>query len=147
MQTQCNYPNDNVNICKTCNKALKQSTVPKFATLENIGTNNHLQHVKCLSQLKERLVFLRISFAQIWEPGHGRSQMDPIGSIKNVPVNLNFVQKALPLSLNNTLAIVVSLKRRLKYKSVFQKGMVRPNIIMQALHELAETTLYRSKNV
>ena len=140
--TKCNYPDDSANICKTCDKSLTKSTLPKFATPENIQTNSPLEHIKVLSQLEERLVSLRIAFAQIWELGHKRSQLGLTRSIINVPVNLNIVQKDLLLSLNNTSTILVSLKQRLEYKSVFQKGMVRPNIIIQALFEFAQTTLY-----
>ncbi|XP_059077054.1 uncharacterized protein LOC131876217 [Cryptomeria japonica] len=110
-------------------------------------TNKPLQYVQILTQLEERLVSLRIAFAQIWELGYKRSQMGLTGSIINVPVNMNIIQKALPQSVSNTSTIAVSLKRRLEYKNAFQTGMVRPNMVMQALDQLTKTTLYIMENV
>ena len=134
-------------ICRNCHVTLKHSTLPKYATPQNIRMNNALQYVYQLTQLEECLVSLRIAFAQIWELGYKRSQVGLTGSIINVPVDTNVVQRALPLSTNNTTTIAVSLKRRLEYKNAFQKGMVRPTLVMQALQELTTTTLYKMQDV
>ena len=100
-----------------------------------------------LTQLEEQLVSLRIAFAHIWELGFKRSQIGLTGSIINVPVDMNIVQRALPQSINNTQTLDVSLKRCLKYKNAFQKGMVCPNVIMQALTQLTRTPLYKMHEV
>ena len=42
-----------------------------------------------LTQLEEHLVSLQITFAQIWELRHKRSQVGLTGSIINVPVDTN----------------------------------------------------------
>lgn len=47
--TKCNYLDNSGNICKTCDKSLKKSTLAKFATPENNQTNTPLNHVKLLS--------------------------------------------------------------------------------------------------
>lgn len=109
--------------------------------------NKPMQDVQMLTQLEERLLSLRIAFAQIWELGHRRSQVGLTGSIINVPVDTNVIQRALPLPTTSTTTIAVSLKRRLEYKNAFQKGMVRPNIIMQALQELIKKILYKMEHV
>lgn len=41
----------------------------------------------------------------------------------------------------------VFFKRRLKYKSTYVSGNVRPNIVMMALQDLIETPLYKDLNV
>ena len=83
----------------------------------------------------------------IWKLGQKNLQLGLTSSILNVLVNIHTVQSVLSLSLSNTSTIVVSLKRRLEYKNAFQKGMVRPNIVMHALLDLTKTTLYKMKNV
>ncbi|XP_059070801.1 uncharacterized protein LOC131860407 [Cryptomeria japonica] len=60
---------------------------------------------------------------------------------------MDIIQTALPQSTDSTTTIAVSLKRRLEYKNAFQKGMVRPNLIMQALFQLSSTPLYKLQNV
>jgi hypothetical protein len=59
-------------------------------------------------------VSLRIAFAQIRPWGYKRPQMGLTGSIINVHVQLDVVQKALPQFINNTITIVVALKRRVR---------------------------------
>lgn len=100
-------------ICRICFTNLKQSKLPKYATPSNIRTNKPLHYVQNLSLLEERLVSLRIAFAQIWELGYKRSQIGLTSSIINVPVNMNIIQKALSQPINSTPMIVVYLKRRL----------------------------------
>jgi hypothetical protein len=64
-----------------------------------------------LSELEERLVSLRIAFAQIRQWGYKQSQMGLTGSIINVHVHMDIVQKALPQSMDETMTIAVALKR------------------------------------
>jgi hypothetical protein len=64
-----------------------------------------------------------------------------------VPVQLDVVQKALPQFINNTITIVVALKRRLRYKNVYQTGKVRVHVVMKALKELCSRALYKAENI
>jgi hypothetical protein len=64
-----------------------------------------------LSELEERLVSLRIAFAQLRQWGYKRSQMGLTGSIINVHVHIDIVQKTLPHFVNETTTITVALKR------------------------------------
>ena len=52
-------------ICVSCKRALENGKLPQFATPEHIRSNKPLPLVGTLSELEERLVSLRISFAQI----------------------------------------------------------------------------------
>jgi hypothetical protein len=98
-------------------------------------------------ELEERLVYLRIAFAQIRPWGYKLPQMGLTGSIINVHVQLDVVQKALPQFINNTITIIVALKRCLQYKNVYQIGKVRVHAIMKALKELCSRTLYKAENI
>ena len=73
-------------ICRSCKTTLANAKLPRFATPEQIRRNKPLQTVTTLSELEERLVALRIPFAQIRQCGNKRSQMGLTGSIINVPV-------------------------------------------------------------
>jgi exonuclease III len=134
-------------ICLPCKRAIENGKLPKFATPEQIRRNMPLPMVKELSELEERLVSLRIAFAQIRQWGYKRSQMGLTGSIINVPVHMDVVQKALPQFMDETLTIAVALKRRLHYKNAYQTGKVRVNIVMRALKELCSRSLYKDENI
>jgi hypothetical protein len=69
------------------------------------------------------------------------------GSIINVPVHMDVVQKSLPQFMNETMTIAVALKRRLQYKNAYQTGKVCVNIVMRALKELCSRTLYKAENI
>jgi hypothetical protein len=69
------------------------------------------------------------------------------GSIINVPVQLDVVQKSLPQFISDTLTIVVALKRRLQYKNAYQTGKVRVHVVMKALKELCSRALYKAQNI
>jgi hypothetical protein len=92
-------------------------------------------------------VSLRIAFAQIRPWGYKRPQMGLTGSIINVPVQLDVVQKALPQFISETMTIVVALKRRLQYKNAYQTGKVCVHIVMKALKELCSRALYKAHNI
>jgi hypothetical protein len=92
-------------------------------------------------------VSLRIAFAQIRPWGYKRPQMGLTGSIINVHVQLDVVQKALPQFMSETMTIVVALKRRLQYKNAYQTGRVCVHIVMKALKELCSRALYKAQNI
>ena len=48
---------------------------------------------KGILELEERLVSLRISFTKIRQCGYKADQMGLIGSIINVPINMQIIQK------------------------------------------------------
>ena len=68
------------------------------------------------------------------------------GSIINVPVQLDVVQKALPQFISDTMTIVVALKIRLRYKNAYQTGKVHVHVVMKALKELCSRSLYKAEN-
>jgi hypothetical protein len=68
-------------------------------------------------------------------------------SIINVLVQLDVVQKALPQSINNTITIVVALKRRLRYKNAYRTGKVHVYAAMKSLKDLCSRSLYKAENI
>jgi hypothetical protein len=135
------------NICLPCKRSLENGKLPHFATPDQIRCNTPLPDVSTLTELEERLVSLRIAFAQIRPWGYKRPQMGLTGSIINVPVQLDVVQKSLPQFISDTMTIVVALKRRLQYKNAYQTGKVCVHVVMKALKELCSRALYKAQNI
>jgi hypothetical protein len=100
-----------VKVCLPFKRSLENGKLPQFATPDQIRCNTTLADANALAELKERLVSLQIAFAQIRPWGYKRPQMGLTGSIINVSVQLDVVQKALPQSIKNTITIGVALKR------------------------------------
>jgi hypothetical protein len=50
----------------------------------------------------------------------------------NVLVNLDLIQNVLPQLPHDSSIIVVYLKRKLEFKSIYMFRFVRPNIVMKA---------------
>ena len=101
----------NKKICKSCKKEIQNGKLPQFAVSEQIRCNTPLHTVETLSELEERLVSLRIAFAQIRKWGYKRSQMGLVGSIINVHVHMDVIQRELPQFVNETMTIAIALKR------------------------------------
>ena len=85
--------------------------LPQFAIPEHIRCNTHLPIGQQLPELEERLVFKIIAFSQIRKCEYKHVQMGLMGSIINVLVNMDIIQKALPQCINETTTIAISLKR------------------------------------
>ena len=113
----------------------------------NIKHNPQIEIVQLLTSLEERLVSLHIAFAQIRQLGFKISQFGLIGTIINVPVDIDKVQHALPREINDNKTIAVKLKRKLEYENAYAQGNVRPSYVLKALTSLLRTPLYENENV
>ena len=101
-------------ICLPCKRSLENGKLPQFATPDQIRCNTPLPDVSTLTELEERLVSLRIAFAQIRPWGYKWPQMGLTWSIINVHVQLDIVHKSFPQFINDTMTIIVALKRCLQ---------------------------------
>jgi ArsR family metal-binding transcriptional regulator len=63
--------------------------------------------------------------------GYGQYGMH--GSIVNVSTKLNLVQIVLPQLPYDDSSIIVSLKKRKRYKSIYMSGYVCPNMVVKTL--------------
>jgi hypothetical protein len=109
----------NGKICLPCKRSIENGKLPQFATPDQIRCNMPLQYVSSLTELEERLVSLRIAFAQIMLWGYKQPQTGLTESIINVPIQLDVVQKAFPQFIRDTMTIVVALEIHLQYKKVY----------------------------
>ena len=69
------------------------------------------------------------------------------GTIINVHVHMDVIQRALPQFVNETMIIEIALKRWLQYKNAYQTGKVCVKIVMQALKEQCSIHLYKTENI
>jgi len=138
---------DEEKICTTCKRSLENGKLPQLAVPEQIRRNKPLSIVATLSELEERLVSLRIAFAQIRQWGYKRSQMGLTGSIINVPAQMDIIQNSLPQSVNDTTTIAIALKRRLEYKNAYTIGKVRVRKVMKSLKRLCSRYLYKAQKI
>lgn len=97
-------------ICKHYVNVIVHGNLPDYATPWNITRNKKIPLVQNLTSLEERLVSLRIAFAQIRQLGYKRAQYGLNGTIINVPVNFDKVQHAFPRDIEETNTIAVRLK-------------------------------------
>jgi hypothetical protein len=70
--TTHNKPFSSGKVCLPCKRSLENGKLPQFATLDRIRCNTTLEDVSALTELEERLVSLRIAFAQIRPWGYKR---------------------------------------------------------------------------
>jgi hypothetical protein len=102
-------------------------------------TNNQLnfKFVPILHKIEEHLIALHLAFAQIFQlKGYGQYEMH--GSIVNVPKNLDLVQIILPRLPYDDSSILVFLKRKLEYKSMYMLGYVHFNIMIKKFKNFAK---------
>jgi hypothetical protein len=65
----------------------------------------------------------------------------------NVLVNLDLIQNVLPQLPHDSSIIVVYLKRKLEFKSIYMFRFVRPNIVMKAFFYFWKTPFYENANI
>jgi hypothetical protein len=87
-----------------------------------------------------------MTFAQIYQL-NGWGQYGIQGSIVNVLISVDKMQIILPRPTTCESTIVVCIKRKIKYKSLYLSSYVRPRIVMKALHDLCDTPLYKEAKV
>ena len=65
----------------------------------------------------------------------------------NVPVDTFRIQISLPHDINESSTVVVEIKRRLVFKSIFFVGWIGVHNVIKALKWLCKTPLYKLENV
>ena len=131
-------------ICASCKRALENGKLSQFTTPKQIRANRWLPLVATLSKLGKVFVSLRIGFAQMRQWGYKLSRMGLMGSIINVLVHMDIVQKTLPRFKDETTTIAIPLKRKPRYKNSYQMGKVHAYIVMETMKQLCSRDLYKA---
>ena len=133
-------------ICNSCLFNIKQGKVPKLSVINGMKFPQKPAELD-LSNLEERLIFLRIPFMQIRALNSG-GQFSLKGSVVNVPAEIEPTIHALPRLRKKSETIPVKLKRMKEFKHAVTTENIRPLVVMAALRTLLNTSqLYKEANI
>ncbi|OXA48025.1 hypothetical protein Fcan01_17182 [Folsomia candida] len=133
-------------LCGTCHDSLKNSDVPRLCMSNGLYFPPIPHQLQNMTTLEERLVALRLPFAQIRSLGSDR-QYGIRGGVVNVPNDMDIVAKVIPRRFDETSTVQVQLKRRISYKHPYMFQTIRPYKVFHAANYLVRTELYKKENV
>jgi len=124
-------------ICTTCQRHLNKGTTPPQAQVNNMALHEEPAIINELTDFESRLIAKRIPFMKITTLPRGR-QRGIIGSVVNVPSDVDETCNMLPRTPTSAGIIPVKLKRKQEYKSHVYYEHVRPNKVLEAFQWLKE---------
>lgn len=104
------------------------------------------ESIKKLTDLESLCVSTRIPFMKIVPLGCDR-QWGIKSGVVNVPIDVRTTLEAIPARPETNGLIELTLKRRMQYKSHYQKATVRPDVIWKAAVDLCRSPLYVKENI
>ena len=130
-------------ICKSCSIKLKRQQMPCRAVVNNLMVCEIPDELKKLNDLEKHLIALRLPFMKIVNLSSGRisnrfGQKGIKGPLHCVPADVQDTVTSLPRPVDRSLMLRLQLKRRLKYKAVWEEQLVNPNDIREALFLLVK---------
>ena len=123
-----------------------QNYYSNFCVPQKIYRSSIIESIKQLIVLEERMISLRLEFAQIHKL-HNYGKYKLHGSIINVLANIDQTQPLLSRLLKDELIIGIYLKHCLEYKFKYMPRYIRSNMTMMALKDLVNTPLYKKCNI
>ncbi|OXA55077.1 ATP-dependent DNA helicase PIF1 [Folsomia candida] len=133
-------------LCGTCYDSIKNGDVPRLCLSNGLHFPPIPNQLQNMTTLEERLVALRLPFAQIRSLGSDR-QYGIRGGVVNVPNDMDIVAKIIPRRFDETSTVQVQLKRRISYKHPYMFQTIRPYKVFHAANYLVRTELYKKENV
>ena len=128
-------------ICLTCHRHLKKGAIPPQAQVNNMSLPEETCILDDLTDFESRLLAKRIPFMKITALPRGR-QRGILGSVINVPSDVDETCEALPRTPTSAGIIPVKLKRKQEYKSHVFYEHVRPNKVVEAFHWLQVNNIH-----
>ena len=137
------YQPDNIWICKSCSIKLKRQQMPSRAIINNLSVCEIPNELKKLNDLEKHLIALRLPFMKILNLSSGKisnrfGQKGTKGPLHCVPADVKDTVTSLPRPVDKSMMVRLQLKRRLKYKAVWEEQLVNPNDIREALFVLVK---------
>ena len=127
---------DNYYICTTCDKALRNNSVPCQAVANRLNVVELSKSFQDIRRLEKFLVSRRVLFKKVTVMPKGKS-LKIKGSICNISVSEVVVTgNMLPRPTDSNCFIIVKLKRKLECKGHVVFEAVRPDIVIQFLEFL-----------
>lgn len=133
-------------VCRVCYNSLKSGKVPKFCHINFLPFTPIPQVISALNPIELRLISPRIAFMQ-YRSLTGKGQKGIIGSIFNVPMDVNSMVRSLPRKFDDCFIVQLRLKRKLQHPHDYMHGEVRPKLVFRALQYLLKTPLYEKYNI
>ena len=127
---------DNYYICTTCDKALRNNSVPCQAVANRLNVVELSKSFQDIRRLEKFLVSRRVLFKKVTVMPKGKS-LKIKGSICNISVSEVVVTgNMLPRPTDSNCFIIVKLKRKLECKGHVVFEAVRPDVVIKFLEFL-----------
>ena len=126
-------------LCHSCRLYLEKGDMPPICAKNGLEYGEIPECLK-LSDIEKQLIVKNLMFIKIRElrPTRMAAMNDRIVSCPIEDDDIIKEVKSLPRSQKNCGMVTVKLKRRMKWKTYHKMGLVRPDIIFEALNHLKE---------
>ncbi|CAF4889771.1 unnamed protein product, partial [Rotaria sp. Silwood1] len=130
-------------ICKSCSDKIKKRQMPSRAVVNKLKVCEVPSELKKLNNLEKHLIALRLPFMKIVNLTSGKlssrlSQKGTKGPLHCVPSDVEDTVTTLPRPVDKSMMVRLQLKRRLKYKAVWEEQLINPNDVRDALFVLTK---------
>ena len=130
-------------ICRFCSEKLKQQQTPSRAIINRLEVGEIPMELKKLNDIERHLIALRLPFMKIVNLISGKirsryGQKGTTGPLHCVPADVEETAMSLPRPVDQSMMIRLQLKRRLKYKAIWEEQWINPKDVRQALLVLKE---------
>jgi hypothetical protein len=131
-------------VCRSCHDDVLKGIIPKLSTSNGLKFPDLPSHIQDLSPLEERVVSPFINFMQIrpLKLFALNAQLGLKGSVVNIPIDINEMQKALPRKFIEMSTVQIKLRRHILHKSDYMFATIHPSEVCRAIQYLISTPLY-----
>ena len=113
-------------ICKYCSDKIKKGQMPSRCIVNKLEPSDVPSELKNLNNLEKHLIALRLPFLKIINLTSGKisgrfAQKGTKGPLHCVPSDVQETITTLPRPVDKSMMIRLQLKRRLKYKAIWEE--------------------------
>ncbi|CAF4034650.1 unnamed protein product, partial [Rotaria sp. Silwood2] len=125
-------------ICRLCSYKIKKQQLPSRALLNKLEVCQIPPELTNLNNLEKHLISLRLPFMKIVNLTSGKvssrlAQKGTKGPLHCVPSDVQDTVTTLPRPVDKSMMVRLQLKRRIKYKAVWEEQLINPNDVRDAL--------------
>ncbi|CAF4491580.1 unnamed protein product, partial [Rotaria socialis] len=125
-------------ICRLCSAKIKKQQLPSRALLNKLEVCEIPSQLKKLNNLEKHLIALRLPFMKIVNLTSGKlssrlAQKGTKGPLHCVPSDVQDTVTTLPRPVDKSMMVRLQLKRRLKYKAIWEEQLINPHDVKDAL--------------
>ena len=125
-------------ICRYCSDKIKKGQMPSRCIENKLEPSDVPDELKKLNDLERHIIALRLPFLKIVNLTSGKisgrfAQKGTKGPLHCVPSDVQETITALPRPIDKSMMIRLQLKRRLKYKAIWEEQLINPNDVRNAL--------------